>query len=170
GPSGQGCPEYEYPIAGGCRGTRYGCCPDGVTGAQGENGYGCDGTDPATCGLPRERGVLCKGGNYTLWYYYDAEKGYCGRFWYGGCKGNSNRFATENECKNACINVQLPAACRLPATKGSCRGSEMRYHFDYMTGLCKEFEYTGCRGNPNNFGSMSECRSACNGVLSEQRE
>ena len=45
GPDGQGCPGYVEPLVGGCAGTRYGCCPDGVTGAQGEGGHGCPGFD-----------------------------------------------------------------------------------------------------------------------------
>lgn len=33
---------------------------------------------------------------------YNPEAGECTEFIYGGCKGNKNRFETEEECQNAC--------------------------------------------------------------------
>ena len=38
-------------------------------------------------------------------YYYNAEKGECERFGYGGCFGNSNRFPTKGQCENFCLNT-----------------------------------------------------------------
>ncbi|KFM65463.1 Amyloid-like protein 2, partial [Stegodyphus mimosarum] len=35
-------------------------------------------------------------------WYYDAAKGACFKFIYGGCKGNGNRFDTEEECLKFC--------------------------------------------------------------------
>lgn len=35
-------------------------------------------------------------------FFYDATTGKCTRFIYGGCKGNDNRFVTEEACKLAC--------------------------------------------------------------------
>ena len=37
----------------------------------------------------------------------------------------------------------------------------MRYGFDIHTGECRQFQYGGCGGNGNNFGSMSECKRKC---------
>ncbi|GBM17519.1 hypothetical protein AVEN_193797-1 [Araneus ventricosus] len=35
-------------------------------------------------------------------WYYDREVGFCLRFYYGGCGGNGNRYASEEECLQRC--------------------------------------------------------------------
>ncbi|GFW45656.1 kunitz-type serine protease inhibitor A [Trichonephila clavipes] len=42
----------------------------------------------------------CRG--YFPSYYYDQESGSCKEFIYGGCEGNGNRYATEEECLSNC--------------------------------------------------------------------
>ncbi|XP_067268029.1 collagen, type XXVIII, alpha 1a [Chanodichthys erythropterus] len=51
------------------------------------------GLDPGPC---RE---------YRVMWYYDPEANACAQFWYGGCQGNSNRFETEDICRNACVQT-----------------------------------------------------------------
>lgn len=41
--------------------------------------------------------------NYTMMWFFDPEQSECSRFWYGGCGGNENRFATQDECENLCL-------------------------------------------------------------------
>ncbi|CAJ0561389.1 unnamed protein product, partial [Mesorhabditis spiculigera] len=56
------------------------------------------------------------------------------------------------------------AACKLPMDRGSrCSGRYpvVEWHFDPETFTCLAFEYLGCQGNENRFGSSTECRSAC---------
>ncbi|GLV36260.1 uncharacterized protein CBL_08754 [Carabus blaptoides fortunei] len=36
---------------------------------------------------------------------YDAAKGKCAEFKYGGCGGNGNNFRTRNECEATCLGV-----------------------------------------------------------------
>ena len=36
-------------------------------------------------------------------WYYDASKGVCLQFVYGGCKGNANNFRTLSDCQNVCV-------------------------------------------------------------------
>jgi hypothetical protein len=51
------------------------------------------------CGLPLVRGP-CKA---LFWRYgYDAKKGQCVKFAYGGCGGNANSFPSMEACRKAC--------------------------------------------------------------------
>jgi hypothetical protein len=36
-----------------------------------------------------------------------------------------------------------------------------RYYFDATASTCKPFTYSGCKGNANNFQSLSSCRARC---------
>ncbi|RXN20234.1 collagen alpha-1(XXVIII) chain-like protein [Labeo rohita] len=55
---------------------------------------GCrQGLDPGPCR------------DYRVMWYYDPEANACAQFWYGGCKGNSNRFETEDLCQNTCVQT-----------------------------------------------------------------
>ncbi|XP_069360607.1 papilin isoform X3 [Maniola hyperantus] len=51
------------------------------------------------CNQPSEQGD-CQA--YVYMWYYDAASDECGQFVYGGCKGNDNRFETQQECENRC--------------------------------------------------------------------
>lgn len=42
--------------------------------------------------------------DYVVKWYYDKNGNSCGRFWYGGCNGNNNRFETDEECRETCID------------------------------------------------------------------
>ncbi|NXO84566.1 COSA1 protein, partial [Sitta europaea] len=42
--------------------------------------------------------------DYVVKWYYDKNGNSCGQFWYGGCNGNSNRFETEKECQETCVD------------------------------------------------------------------
>ena len=57
----------------------------------------------AACGEPSETGPCT---NYSVMWYFDHLTGDCTRFWYGGCDGNGNRFATQPECKAACMEPE----------------------------------------------------------------
>lgn len=54
---------------------------------------------PVTCLLPSAHGPCS---NWTTRWYFVAVVGKCNRFWYGGCHGNKNSFASEEECMTAC--------------------------------------------------------------------
>ncbi|NXI10754.1 COSA1 protein, partial [Irena cyanogastra] len=42
--------------------------------------------------------------NYVVKWYYDKNSNSCGQFWYGGCNGTNNRFETEKECRETCVD------------------------------------------------------------------
>ncbi|KAL7872951.1 hypothetical protein AOLI_G00120220 [Acnodon oligacanthus] len=130
GPNKEGCPEYvpEYvPTPGSprvdCRTSTYGCCYDGVTTASGAYGEGCPNPLPSTqrvsCVLPHTAG-LCD--QWTARYYYDATSSRCVHFWFGGCHGNSNNFATLEECQRTCQgSVPVSTAYNAEANSGQIR-------------------------------------------------
>lgn len=52
--------------------------------------------------------------------------------------------------------------CRMPSQSGDCNESLKRWFYEF--GECREFTYTGCNGNENNFKTQNECSSFCSGV------
>uniref|UniRef100_A0A8B9K610 BPTI/Kunitz inhibitor domain-containing protein n=1 Tax=Astyanax mexicanus TaxID=7994 RepID=A0A8B9K610_ASTMX len=49
---------------------------------------------------------LVQKGTYLLKWFYDTQQNECARFWYGGCKGNGNRFDSQEECEDRCVTLQ----------------------------------------------------------------
>uniref|UniRef100_A0A8C8R5M9 Papilin n=1 Tax=Pelusios castaneus TaxID=367368 RepID=A0A8C8R5M9_9SAUR len=86
-----------------CRGSRYGCCYDNTASASGPQGEGClnapSQSYPVKCLLPSAHGPCT---DWTIRWYFVTAAGKCNRFWYGGCHGNTNNFASEAECVRAC--------------------------------------------------------------------
>lgn len=117
------------------------------------------------CYLPQETGP-CR--SIQPRFHYNAREGTCDVFAYGGCQGNQNNFGSEDECQNRCGHVQ--DACSLPPVEGACQGNETRWYYEQRTDSCQEFQYSGCRGNKNNFYSEDECRRDCQRRQPEQPE
>ncbi|KAM3958095.1 LOW QUALITY PROTEIN: proteoglycan-like sulfated glycoprotein papilin [Aphomia sociella] len=163
-----GCCGDENTPAGGpnmegcdCASSKYGCCPDGQTEAKGKRFLGCTDvpeSKQAACSLTTDRGS-CH--NYTVYWYYDMEYGGCSRFWYGGCEGNGNRFATKEECEDVCVQPAPKDACKLPQVKGACTGYHLRWYYDSAREHCSQFIYGGCLGNANNYETEELCRKQC---------
>uniref|UniRef100_A0A8C9NKN6 Papilin n=1 Tax=Serinus canaria TaxID=9135 RepID=A0A8C9NKN6_SERCA len=123
GPNNIGCPQYYRDIqtrqnhpttttpavstkqqpSGECRGFVYGCCFDNIASAKGPRGEGCLNRPnypyPVMCLLPSAHGPCT---NWTTRWYFVGVVGKCNRFWYGGCLGNKNSFASEEECMRVC--------------------------------------------------------------------
>lgn len=92
-------------------------------------------------------------------YYYNSRDGVCDVFGYGGCRGNQNNFKTLEECEGYCGNVQ--DLCSLPPVYGRCQENVTRFYYDHRNDECYQFEYSGCRGNKNNFYSERDCAAQC---------
>jgi spondin-1 len=56
--------------------------------------------------------------------------------------------------------------CNLESDAGSCRGAYRRFFYDAARQSCQEFEFTGCRGNSNNFLTREICMSSCSLIRS----
>ncbi|KAG8186998.1 hypothetical protein JTE90_005769 [Oedothorax gibbosus] len=112
------------------------------------------------CDLPKDEGS-CDGA--VIQWYYNKQNTRCEQFYYGGCKGNANRFDTRRECESSCLAnvVEERDVCRLPQNPGTCSEFRERWFFDYEMGQCHRFLYSGCDGNDNNFGSFGECEQRC---------
>lgn len=57
-----------------------------------------------SCDLPHMVGPCDQ---WTSRYYFDRSASQCMHFWYGGCQGNSNNFASEEECQKMCLRSEL---------------------------------------------------------------
>ncbi|GFU13365.1 papilin [Nephila pilipes] len=99
---------------------------------------------------------------FPMWYY-DTESQTCKKFIYGGCQGNGNRYASKEECLKQCGDASQSSSdvCDLPRKRGRCFGNLIRYYFDKKTNQCKEFSYSGCAGNENNFETLAKCENTC---------
>ena len=93
-------------------------------------------------------------------WYFDAGKGQCAEFIYGGCQGNENNFTSEDACRKECGGEPIPV-CQLLADTGPCTAAFRRWHFDTKSGECSPFVYGGCGGNANNFETREACEKGC---------
>ncbi|XP_014639866.1 PREDICTED: papilin [Ceratotherium simum simum] len=102
-----------------CRGSQFGCCYDNVASAAGPLGEGCVGQPsyayPVQCLLPSAHGSCT---DWAARWYFIASVGQCNRFWYGGCHGNANNFASEEECMSSCRTPQLGPRRLEPGASG----------------------------------------------------
>lgn len=95
--------------------------------------------------------------SYESRYYYNKDEGVCEQF--GGCAGHKNNFATYEECEESCKDVQ--DTCTLRPVYGRCSENTTRWYYDNRADVCAEFEFSGCRGNTNNFYTEQECQNRC---------
>ncbi|XP_065663316.1 mucin-4 isoform X6 [Hydra vulgaris] len=51
--------------------------------------------------------------------------------------------------------------CDMPVNNGSCNNKFQRFYYDHGHKECKNFFYSGCHGNMNNFLSKEECILRC---------
>lgn len=51
--------------------------------------------------------------------------------------------------------------CGLPPVRGRCQENVTRYYYEARLDQCLTFEYSGCRGNKNNFYSERDCAAQC---------
>uniref|UniRef100_R4G2P0 KP-Aca-6 n=1 Tax=Acanthophis wellsi TaxID=239747 RepID=R4G2P0_9SAUR len=54
-----------------------------------------------------------------------------------------------------------PHFCHLPHDTGPCKGMFPAFYYHPGHRTCLQFIYGGCRGNPNNFKTIDECKRIC---------
>jgi hypothetical protein len=72
-------------------------------------------------------------------------------------------FDTSEQCENRCVKPNGTDICKLPLVNpvNQCQYNVTRYFYDTNLSVCKEFTYSGCYGNANNFESFEECERSC---------
>lgn len=89
---------------------------------------------------------------------------------------NSEIVGSRNISKNlpgpasqeiAFTSISLPSIspCGLPSQVGACNSFRERWYFDAETQKCKQFRFSGCGGNGNNFLTGENCVKNCGGSM-----
>nr|XP_037274980.1 boophilin-H2-like [Rhipicephalus microplus] len=132
---------------------------------------------PEQCQLPAHPG-FCK--MLLLRWWYNAEKGQCEEFFFGGCSGNANNFETKELCEHTCsvhahnqrrkrrietytdylLRLTGPVCERLPF-RGRCEYAIERFYYNPARKSCRTFTWSGCGTNLNNFKTEKACMEAC---------
>ncbi|KAF0312775.1 Papilin [Amphibalanus amphitrite] len=111
------------------------------------------------CSLPRVEGS-CE--DLLPRWYFDYGSSRCSPFYYTGCDGNVNNFVTESECQAACPEQLYAAeACADELDVGPCTNFTTQFWYSTAERQCQPFQYGGCGGNRNRFGSLAECQQRC---------
>lgn len=58
------------------------------------------GKNEEICSLPSDVGP-CRA--HQPHYFFNSATKQCEQFFYGGCRGNANRFKTQQECEETCL-------------------------------------------------------------------
>ncbi|GAB6024702.1 hypothetical protein CHUAL_009835 [Chamberlinius hualienensis] len=121
--------------------------------------------------------------DYAAKWHFDWNDHNCKPFYYGGCDGNGNRFASSTECEQICLPTprkpveeistttaasatsaepEPPAdICQMPADPGPCNELQPHWYYYQPSSSCLPFTFGGCGGNLNRFATYRECMEAC---------
>uniref|UniRef100_A0A158R3Z3 WAP domain-containing protein n=1 Tax=Syphacia muris TaxID=451379 RepID=A0A158R3Z3_9BILA len=80
-----------------------------------------------------------------------------------GCPSSHYCLSKPTESTGICC-VTKRYVCNLKLDSGPCTVSVPRFYYDPENQTCFPFNYGGCSGNLNNFGSKNECERFCVGT------
>uniref|UniRef100_A0A8C7E7U9 Tissue factor pathway inhibitor 2 n=1 Tax=Nothoprocta perdicaria TaxID=30464 RepID=A0A8C7E7U9_NOTPE len=148
----QSCQEFTY---GGCLGN----ANNFLTSDDCEKRCWTIKKVPKICRMEADGGP-CR--SYFKRYAFNLSSMRCEEFVYGGCYGNDNNFKDLQSCVDHCLPEKTgPLLCYSPKDEGLCSSSVTRYYYDTKSKTCKEFKYSGCGGNANNFVTATDCYNVC---------
>ncbi|UJR31029.1 hypothetical protein I4U23_018538 [Adineta vaga] len=110
---------------------------------------------PTRCYQPRDAGFHDIDARYHNRWYYHPDQDTCHLFVYRGLGGNENNFLTLHECHLECIT------CAPSPDRGECLGRMDMWYYDNKSKECRQFEYSGCKGNENQFMKKEQCIDTC---------
>ncbi|KAI6190323.1 hypothetical protein M3Y97_00105300 [Aphelenchoides bicaudatus] len=99
----------------------------------------------------------------TTRYAYLSTLKTCKSFEYTNCAGNENNFKSETDCKDFCGSLITPNSdkCIYQPDWGPCNQLRYMWFYNLTSGLCEQFLWGGCGGNPNRFASFELCQVTC---------
>ena len=68
------------------------------------------------------------------------------------------------EQNNLQSNQKMESICVQDKQQGGCFASMPRWYFDNGSKMCKQFTYSGCDGNGNNFHTEDACLTTCRDI------
>ncbi|CAI5452941.1 unnamed protein product [Caenorhabditis angaria] len=105
------------------------------------------------CFADRDLGYTCDQNGSSRMFYYLPRLGTCQPFQYGGCGGNSNRFKTAKECRDACSNAQARRdSGSSDVTIQMKTACSAKYDTDHLTPV-------RCQSNSNSCSTGHQCIS-----------
>ncbi|XP_040077829.1 kunitz-type serine protease inhibitor taicotoxin-like [Ixodes scapularis] len=98
-------------------------------------------------------------------FYFNLTTKTCEWFIYGGCEGNANDFADEDECLKKCKGRKVPSICSVPYEDEKCRYTDdkpkKRYCYNGASNECILVDPNRCPKTQNIFWNKKDCQSRC---------
>lgn len=163
-----------------CRNSRFGCCPDGVTSAQGNNNEGCPNACQATLyGCCDDELTAAQGPNQEGCDEIEGSGEPCNQTEYGCCSDGVTAATgpSEEGCDIFIVDPQpgpdtditvggqdgrrVTVQCQLAKNTGPCKNYTVMWYYNTQRNQCEQFWYGGCDGNTNRFKTEKECMTTC---------
>lgn len=143
---------------------------------------------PVQCQGKRDSGSHCHSApsdQPVQMFYFDSVTGVCQPFYYEGCYGNGNRFATATECREKCLSAssEKKSACpmnrsplfavnegsvKIPANCGTDGNNDCPEGYSCNANVCCPVPETLCK-LPRHDGTVGSAQTAKANLLLQPR-